>query len=193
MRQDDRPSSTSGTDFGDRPHFSLMLGGPLYQLFLRLRLTKSPLDLLARRMLIIPLAAWVPLLLLSALQRQLTAGVAVPFLSDVRAHARFLLALPVLIAAGVTVHRDLRPVVGQLLHRGIVAPDALPRFNACLESAVRLRNSVLAEVLLIALVYTAGHRLWQQQLVLHTATWYASAVDGATQLSPAGYWYVWVA
>ena len=99
-----------------------------------------------------------------------------PFLFDVGAHVRFLLALPLLIAAEVIVHRNMQPIIGQPLHRGIVRQDALPRFHACVDSAMRLRNSILAEILLIAFVYTAGHQLWKQQLVLHTATWYASVV-----------------
>src|SRR5262249_8736651 len=74
----------------------------------------------------------------------------------------------------------------------IVRQDALPRFHACVDSAMRLRNSILAEILLIAFVYTAGHQLWKQQLVLHTATWYASVVDGVLQLSPPGYCYAFV-
>jgi hypothetical protein len=119
-------------------------------------------------------------------------GITVPFLSDLGVHVRFLLALPLLIAAEVIVHQYMRPILGQLLQRGIVPPDARPRFHACVESAMRLRNSILAEVLLIAFVYTAGHQLWKQQLVLHTATWYASVVDGVLLLSPAGYWYAFV-
>lgn len=179
--------------FDDTPDFSLMLGGPLYQLFLRLRMAKPPLDLLTRRMIIIPLIAWLPLLLMSALGGQVVGGgITVPFLSDLGVHVRFLLALPLLIAAEVIVHQHMRPILGQLLQRGIVPPDARPRFHACVESAMRLRNSILAEVLLIAFVYTAGHQLWKQQLVLHTATWYASVVDGVLLLSPAGYWYAFV-
>ena len=165
--------------FDDTPDFSLMLGGPLYQLFLRLRMAKPPLDLLTRRMIIMPLISWLPLLLMSALGGQVVGGgITVPFLSDLGVHVRFLLALPLLIAAEVIVHQHMRPILGQLLQRGIVPPDARPRFHACVESAMRLRNSILAEVLLIAFVYTAGHQLWKQQLVLHTATWYASVVDG---------------
>jgi len=57
---------------------------------------------------------------------------------------------------------------------------------------MRLRNLILAEVLLIAFVYTAGHHLSIQQFVLHTATSYATVVDGILQLSPAGYWYTFV-
>jgi hypothetical protein len=60
--------------FDDTPDFSLILGGPLYQLFLRLRMAKPPLDLLTRRMIIMPLIAWLPLLLMSAQGGQAIGG-----------------------------------------------------------------------------------------------------------------------
>ncbi|MGH8069307.1 MAG: hypothetical protein ACRERE_29550 [Candidatus Entotheonellia bacterium] len=65
---------SDAAQFDDRPDFSLVLGGLLYQLCLRLRMAQPPLDLLTRRMLIIPLIAWLPLLLLSALGRQVVGG-----------------------------------------------------------------------------------------------------------------------
>jgi hypothetical protein len=179
--------------FDNTADLSLVMGGLLYQLFLRLRMAKPPLDLLTRRMLIMPLLTWLPLLLMSALGGQVVGGgITVPFLSDMGVHVRFLLALPLLIAAKVIVHQHLRSIVGQLLQIGIVPPDARPRFHTCVESAMRLRNLILADVLLIAFVYTAGHHLSMQQFVLHTATWYATVVDGVLQLSPAGYWYTFV-
>ena len=67
-----------------------------------------------------PLIAWVPLLLMSALGGQVVGGgITVPFLSDLGVHVRFLLALPLLIAAEVIVHQHMRPILGQLLQRGI--------------------------------------------------------------------------
>ena len=50
----------------NEPDFSLMLGGPLYQLYLRTKLARAPLELLIRRMVDIPLICWLPLLLLAA-------------------------------------------------------------------------------------------------------------------------------
>ena len=48
------------------PHdFSLVLGGPLYQLFRRTRMAGDALELLHRRVVVLTLLAWVPLLLLS--------------------------------------------------------------------------------------------------------------------------------
>ena len=45
--------------------FSLVLGGPLYQLFRRSRLSDDALTLVHRRILAGVLIAWLPLLLLS--------------------------------------------------------------------------------------------------------------------------------
>jgi hypothetical protein len=47
--------------------FSLVLGGPIFQLFRRSHLAGDALEPLYRRLLIITLVAWLPLLLLSML------------------------------------------------------------------------------------------------------------------------------
>lgn len=46
------------------PDFSLVLGGPLFQLFRRTRLSGDALELLRRRILAITLFTWLPLLFL---------------------------------------------------------------------------------------------------------------------------------
>src|SRR5579864_6461922 len=46
---------------------SLVLGEPLYQLYLRTRLAKPPLDLLLRRLMGLSPICWLPLLALSVL------------------------------------------------------------------------------------------------------------------------------
>jgi hypothetical protein len=45
------------------PDFSLVLGGPLYQLWRRTRLSGDALELLHRRIVALPMLAWVPLLI----------------------------------------------------------------------------------------------------------------------------------
>mgnify|MGYP003694419855 CR=1 FL=1 len=83
-------------------------------------------------------------------------AVRVPFLVDIEVHARFLLALPLLIMAELVVHQRMRPVARQFLERGLIPERSRARFDAAVASAVRLRNSVAAEVLLIAFVYLVG-------------------------------------
>ena len=106
------------------PDFSLVLGGPLYQLWRRTRLAGDALQLLRRRIIVMALLAWAPLLLLSMAEGHAWGdSVRLPFLHDVEMHVRLLLALPLLIVAELVVHQRMRPVVGQFLERGLI-PDA---------------------------------------------------------------------
>jgi hypothetical protein len=178
----------------DPRDFSLVLGGPLYQLLRRAHLTDDALTLVRQRIVVISLLAWLPLLVLSALQRQMLPGnAAVPFLWDVEVHVRFLVAMPLLIAAELVVHRRMRPLIEQFLGRRLIPESGMPRFDAAVASAFRLRNSVLAEALLIAAVYGVGILIiWRHYLALTTATWYATPSAGGTTLSLAGIWYGYV-
>jgi AcrR family transcriptional regulator len=174
--------------------FSLVLGGPLYQILRWSHMSGDALELVRQRIIIMSLLAWLPLLVLSALEGQALGGsAAVPFLLDLEVHVRFLVALPLLIAAELVVHQRMRFVVRQFLERNLIPESALTRFDAAIASAFRLRNSVLAEVLLIAFVYVVGVLLiWRHYTGLATATWYAVPTVEGLKLSLSGMWYGYV-
>jgi len=173
--------------------FSLVLGGPLYQLYLRTRLAKPPLELLHRRIISFVLITWAPLWLLTVIGGHTLSGVTVPFLFDLDAHARFLASLPLLIAAELFVHQRKKTAVEQFTDRGLIAPEDLPRFEAAIASSTRLRNSVIIEVLLLVIAFIGGHWLWNNRVALRVATWYGKhAIDGTVDLMLAGYWYAFV-
>jgi hypothetical protein len=172
--------------------FSLILGGPLYQLFLKTRLARPPLRLLHRRMLVIPALAWLPLLALTLLEGHALGGVSLPFLLDIETYARFLVAMPLLILAEPVVHSWTREIVWQFRERGIVQAESMPRFHAALDSAMRLRNSMTAELLLLAAVFVLAPWLWQHGMALQTDTWYATVDAGRIDLTRAGWWFVHV-
>jgi hypothetical protein len=178
----------------DPRDFSLVLGGPLFQFLRRAHLSDDALTLLCRRIIVISLFAWLPLLLLSALEGQVRgAGVVVPFLWDVEVHVRFLVVMPLLIGAELVVHRRMLSLVKQFLERHLIPESAMSRFDAAIASAFRLRNSVLAEVLLIAFVYGVGILIvWRQCMALDAATWYATPSVEGSKLSLAGMWYGYV-
>ena len=178
----------------DPRDFSLVLGGPLFQLLRQAHLSDDALMMVRQRIIVIALIAWLPLLVLSALEGQLLGGsAAVPFLLDVEVHIRFLVALPLLIIAELVVHQRMRPLLRQFLERNLIPENAMPRFEAAVASAFRLRNSLLAEVLLIAFVYGVGILIvWRQYMVLDTATWYATPSVEGSKLSLAGIWFGYV-
>ena len=178
----------------DPQDFSLVLGGPLYQLLRRAHLSDDALMLQRRRIIVIALIAWLPLLALSTLSGQLLGGgVAVPFLMDVDVHVKFLVAMPLLVAAELVVHQRMRAVARTFIDRRLVPDNAKASLDAAIASAYRLRNSVSAELLLIAFVYVVGITIiWRHYLSLDAATWYATPTNGGSSLTLAGAWYGYV-
>lgn len=173
--------------------FSLVLGGPLYQLWRRLHATGDALELLTRRMVGIPMVAWLPLLMLTAYEGLATGqAVRVPFIYDLDAHTRFLVTVPLLLLAEVVVHRRGRPVVRQFVDAGIVTPDELPRFRAAVDRAVRLRNSLTVEVILAVGVFGFGWILWEQTQSLTASSWPMIVGPAGPRLTLAGRWYIHV-
>jgi len=177
----------------ESPDFSLVLGGPLYQLFQKAHLSGGHLELLQRRILFISLFAWLPLLLLSLMNGDALGGdIKIPFFYDIEAHTRFLVALPMLVAAELVVHLRIRPAVLKFVERNMIIPEEMQKFQAAIDSAMRLRNSIGLEVGLLVLVYTLGQWIWWSQVAIGAATWYATPQDGHLHLTPAGYWYAFV-
>lgn len=183
--------STSGKNqsfLAEDYDFSLVLGGPLYQLLRRTRLANDALELVHRRMVFISAIAWLPLLILSILDGHVWEGVSLPFLKDVDLHCRLLVALPLLIYSELVVHRRMRKVVATFLDRGLIAESQRERFLGIVQSAGRLRNSLIAEILLVAFVYGVGVRfIWQNMAAVSVDTWYTPTGGGARPL--AGLWY----
>jgi len=177
----------------ESPDFSLVLGGPMFQMLRRSRLSGDALELLHRRVVAVVLVAWIPLLLLSVVSGHfLTGTVTLPFLHDIEAHVRLLVALPVLIAAELIVHQRIRSRVKTFLTRRVIRQQDVPRFLAAINSATRLRNSVPVELGLMVLVLTVGQWLWRSQIALGASTWYAIPQAGHMHLTTAGYWYEFV-
>jgi hypothetical protein len=179
---------------GNPNDFSLVLGGPLFQLFLRARLTGSALELLRRRIVVISLFAWMPLLVLSVVTGMIAGtAVKVPFLYDIETHVRLLIALPLLILGELIVHERKRVVVGQFVSQGLVPDTLRERFDSIIRNALQLRNSVVAETLIIAFVYIVGILVvWRSYMALDVSTWYAAPQGGRIRPQLAGWWYLFV-
>jgi hypothetical protein len=179
-------------NFVEEQHdFSLVLGGPIFQLFQRTHLEGNHLELLRRRIVIITVFVWLPLLLLSAFTSPAAGAGGLSFLRDVEVHARFLVALPVLIGAELLVHLRIRPVVRRFVERRIVLPQDLPRFESAIQSTFRLRNSIPIELGLLLVVYSFGLWFWHNRVGFNSSSWYANS-GGRWNLTPAGFWYVFV-
>lgn len=180
-----RRSDAAGEDF------SLVLGGPVFQLLRRVRLSDDALGLVHRRIVAAIAIVWAPPLVLCALQGGLNGpGPKATLLHDIGFQARFLLVVPLLILSELVVHRRMRLIVGEFTARGLVRPADSDRFAGALGELARWRNSILAEVVLLIIVYAAGLLVTLRRYkVLGEDGWYSAPSGG---LSDAGLWLVFV-
>ena len=174
--------------------FSLVMGGPFYRLLQRLRLSGPGLELLGRRVIVLSLFTWLPLLVLSLVDGKAWGGaIRIPFLADAETYARFLVALPLMLVAEVVANSRLGGIVKRFTERELIPEPARARFDAAKASALRLRNSTVAEVAIVLFVYTAGVLyIWRHHIAMDVPTWHSSQVGGVMRPSLAGWWLVGV-
>ncbi|MGC1759983.1 MAG: hypothetical protein WA742_11555 [Candidatus Cybelea sp.] len=143
--------------------------------------------------LILPLLAWLPLLLLSTIDGKLLPGsVGTPFLLDLSAHIRLLVALPLFVLAARVGEARILPTLQQFLVRRLVPEKLVPRFEAAVASAFRLGDSVIADLLIIAIIYFVDTLVARRTSVSNdVATWYAASVAQGAHLTPAGICYAY--
>jgi hypothetical protein len=177
--------------FKEPPDFSVVLGGPLYQLLRKARLEGDHGELLRRRLIFFLGITWLPLFLLAVINPLAGSANRLSFLGDIEVHSRFLAGLSALIVAELLVHSRMLPVARRFVERRIILPKDLPHFYRALESAFALRNSIPLEIGLLAAVYLFGLLFWNSRFAIESSIWYAMP-GGRWHLTPAGYWYVFV-
>ncbi len=188
------PSGADARALKDPDDFSLVAGGPLFRLWRRTGLAGDGMQMPHRRILFAVALIWLPPLLLSMIDgRAWGDAVVMPFVRDVENQVRMLVAVPLLILAEVRIHRELPSVLRCFIDRGLISAAERPRFDAAVASAMRLRNSVAAELIVVVLVYAIGILVIRRtQFALEVETWYAATVDGRWQLTYAGWWGAFV-
>ncbi|MDI1323978.1 MAG: hypothetical protein PSV36_14600 [Algoriphagus sp.] len=181
----------SPAEYLEGKDFSLVLGGPFFQLLKRLHLTGTGLELVKLRIIVISLVAWLPLLLLSMLNGQAWGdGLNLPFFEDIDVHIRFLLAVPIMIVAELLVHERISIVVKEFQERNLIPESEISKFHNAIASALRLRNSFIAEISIVVLIYGIGYQLvWNQTAGLDSSAWYSEQALGKGNLSLAGIWF----
>lgn len=168
-------------------------GGPAYRLMQRIGLIRGEDPSLARRIVAFLVITWVPLLVLSCWE-----GLAVgpthreSLLLDFAAFARFLVAVPLLFVAEVTIGPRVTAAGLHFVRAGLVTPDDYPAFEQAIRRLARWRDSLGAELVLIGIA-VVGTWTFTTETVYGgaTATWHTAAVatGNGTRLSLAGLWY----
>lgn len=162
---------------------SFVRGGPFYRAQQALGLIRSNRWNLGRRIAVLIVITWLPLLVLTAL---LNFHGLNSLLRDYRVHARLLIAVPVLLFGELLMEARFRAVMSHIRQADLLEAPDLAYMDGVIATLVRLRDSYLPELAVLVL------------LIIHTAVTYKGLVDptpwlaqGAgnnLQLSVAG-WY----
>jgi len=165
-------------------------GGPFFRLQNRLGWIREGLSIPRRIAWAIALT-WVPLCVLSFLQhRALGATPRESFLLDFATHARFLLTVPLLIAAESVVAPRLASAGKHFARAGFIRARDGEAFERAIAGVARWRDSAWAEGILLAIAlvgsWTLNYEKWYEHATL---TWRVVPVGGGERLSLAGLWF----
>lgn len=168
----------------------LMEGGPLYRIQKAVGLGRQRARITLRIATYLPLLTWVPMLILSAIQGTAWgSSVRLVFLKDFGAYTRFLLALPMLLAAEVVVGPLIADAAEHFIVSGVVGPKDYRAFDRAVDKALRLRDSVIAELIMLIAVYCLSITAFKETAV-QGPTWFVARTAGGTSLTLAGWWLI---
>ena len=171
----------------------LVTGGPTFRLMLRVGLANPAAPRLLRAALVFLLATWAPLALLTLVAGTAFVGSsAQPFARDFAVHARLLLAVPLFLLSEVTIGPRLRAVAATFIRAGIVRESEIAAYDDAVRAAIRLRDSGIAEIALVALAVGGTIATTVVKLSNPTESWALLIADGGAHLTAAGWWYALV-
>ena len=155
------------TDHAPTPDEVSLRGGLFYRAQRAVGLIPENRWNLGRRIVLLIVVGWLPLLLITALSNW--AGIS-SLLRDYRANARMLLAIPVLLLGEPLMESHFREVVAHIRRAGLLAPPDVAYMDGVIATLVRLRDSFLPELAILALA------------IVRTATVYRGLVDATPWL-----------
>jgi len=173
--------------------FSLADGSALIKRLGRLALFRWIPQNLTYEILLAVLIAWVPLLIFTAHEGlALSDKIQIPFLADLAQYARFLIALPCALALGKFVNPRLRSVLNSFLRGGIVSSKDFARFENAILRATALTNSMIAELVILALVYFYTSLGLHRDVSTDITSWHRSVNGALLSETLADWWFLCV-
>ncbi len=157
-----------------RTEVSLIRGGPFYRLQESTRLIEPDEWNVGRRITFAIAVAWVPLVLMKLL---FDRGHLLPFLKDYGMNARVFIAIPVLILAQPIMEAIFRKMVNHIYAAHLLDDQDLTRMDDLLARLVRLRDSVLPEVIILLLVAIRTVFIYETQLRAYPWMTYGTGND----------------
>ena len=142
-----------------------------------------------RRMALVVLVGWVPIVLIAAVQPLLLPVAGLSSVGqDLAVHCRSLLAAPLFVLAEAFCAPRLAGMAEFFLSAELVQEHDRPRFERAKASTRHLRDSPVAEGVVVILAYAIVGALLYQDGAL--PEWHQNARGPLSPFSPAGWWHV---
>jgi hypothetical protein len=164
---------------------SLVRGGPFYRGQKAIRLLTSERWNLGKRVAVAIVVGWVPLVVLTLLFKpHATVGL----LEEYPVNVRLLIAVPVLLAGQKLMDDIFRMIVHHIREAELLSPPEQAKMDLAISSLVRLRDSIVAEVIIVAIVYLHYATVVESRMQIAQA-WALNDVGTSHHLSAAGWYY----
>lgn len=167
-------------------------GGPFYELQRRLGLLQAGALKAERRALLFVGLAWGIPFLLSLAEGTLISGAGKPYLLDFGVWARFFVAVGAFILAERQVEPQLRVTLDQFARAPLIAPDSFLNAARIVTTALRRRNSALAEAICLAIAVVASIVAVLNLVDADTASWATRGSADSGIFTLAGWWCILV-
>jgi hypothetical protein len=132
---------------------------------------------------------WLPLAILSAIQGlAIAAHPRESFLLDVATYGRYLVAAPLFVLAGSVCLPQLAMAVRQFVDAGLIADRDRARYDALIDSTLRLLTSRWTDAAILAAAYGATLMLSRVLYPADFSTWVTPGAPESHRLSLAGWW-----
>lgn len=173
--------------------FSLLDQDPLYRAQRVAHLIPSHGHGIVRRVVVVVLVAWAPLVVWALLHRRAFKAAEVePLLQHFGVHARFLIAIPLLLLAEPVAQAVARRIVSYFLSSGLVLPADRPIFMGIIEGCRALLRSRLALAAIVALAFGNAAVGSRDVIHLHEVYWAVLGGGADQHLGFAAWWYLWI-
>jgi len=134
----------------------------------------------------------LPMFILSVLQGLAFYGrVELPFVYDFTVTVRFLISVPVLIIAEAVLGARTNAVVKHFVNSGLVEEKDYPAFESAVRQAGRLRDSLLAEAIIVVVVIV-NVIFFRVEYLGSASTWQVLISAAGRTRTLAGWWYLLV-
>jgi hypothetical protein len=167
-------------------------GAPFYRLQLRLKMLHERSLNAGKRAVIFVCLAWgVPFVL--ALPNSASFDMNVnSYISDPGAWAKFFIAIAAFILAEQQVERGLRVKFTHILDARLIPDEQLPKAASAVATALKRRDSRIAEILCLALAYFGSMISFTNLHNAETASWAAFHSPEGHHITLAGWWTILV-